>query len=136
MDDLGELIHKVAKLEQRDEFNDRWMENFTKMIDKIDRNIEKLTIAVQQIAVQQEQINTLRKGHQDDREMIEKLFSGQKKIAEDITDLKIKPGLSAEEDSRKLKIGTLQTVINIIISAGISGIIAAVVIARSLPGGQ
>lgn len=113
---IDRLATSVNRLEQKDEFKDRLLEDLREAIGRLDNHMARQTETMQQILVQKEQILGLRKDRNEDRALIDKLFESHRGIMEQFTSHQLEP----IADRRKLRIGTLQTIINTAISTLVS----------------
>ncbi len=131
---INEFSTRFTRLEQKDEFKDRLLDELKKAIDKIGVHMEKQTLSIQQIVVQESEITHLRKQREEDRALIEKLFKTYRelsdtmtainnKLSNDIHQLQLKPGNDALADTRKIKTNTMQTIINTVISSVVSALV-------------
>lgn len=127
---------EIARLQEQDKFKDSLLGDLKKTIEKIEGHMQKQTELQERQVRQEEKTFVLQEDQKENRVLIEKLFSLHRELKDALHTHELEPGKEAREDGRQVRIGTLQTVINTLITTGISLLVSLTAINQALGGGN
>lgn len=122
--EIERLRGEQHRLAQKDEFTTDLLKRLEKTVDEIRGFMARQTENMTVMTRQGEQIITLQRDQKELRRLVDMLF-------ERIRVHELRPGDEAREDGRKLKTGTMQTIINAAVTAIISALTALAIVAQA-----